>query len=304
MITGAVLLGASAANAADYPQYQPPPVPQPICVPRAQAYMWPGVPICAEEVFGNWYLRGDIGITNQKVKRLENVLLPPDAIHVNKEFDSSSLFGLGVGFNFNNWLRVDVTGEYRGRSDFDGLDIIRTSGGSRFTDEYRAKKEEWLFLLNAYADLGTWWCVTPFVGAGVGFANVKMSSFTDTCTTCGNTGGVAFGDTVSEWNFAWALHGGLAFQVSNSLALEFAYRYTSLGDGVTGDIRTFTGTNQINNPVTFKDLTSHDFKLGVRFTCCDTDVAPAPAPVVYQAPPPPPVYHAPPLYAPPVMRKG
>jgi opacity protein-like surface antigen len=229
------------------------------------------------------------------------------------------LFGLGIGFQFNNWLRLDATGEYRGKSDFTGLDIIR-SGGNRFTDEYRAKKDEWLFLANAYADLGTWWCVTPFVGAGVGFSRVTISDFMDVNTP---NAGVAFADTASQWNFAYALHAGLAFQASKSTTIEFAYRYVSLGDGITGDTITYTGTNDFNNPTTFKDITSHDFKVGVRFICCDEPIATAPAPVLYQPPPPvyqpppppvyqppPPVYQAPPLYAPPpvysppVMRKG
>jgi opacity protein-like surface antigen len=283
---------------------------QPICVPRAQAYLWPGVPLCAEE-FTTWYLRGDIGMTNQRVKKLENKLIPANANHVSADFDSSMLFGLGVGFQFNNWLRFDVTGEYRGKSDFTGLDIIG-SGTNRITDEYRAKKDEWLFLANAYADLGTWWCLTPFVGAGIGFARVTVSDFTDICTTCQSGSppvsapGVAFADTASQWNFAYALHAGLAFQASNNTTIELAYRYVSLGDGITGDTITYLGGNKINNPTTFKDITSHDLKLGVRFTCCDDQpAAPPPRAVMYQPPPPvyqpppPPVYQAPPLYAPP-----
>lgn len=295
MIAAGGLLAATVANAAEPPVYQPPP-PPPICVPRAQAHLWPGVALCAEEFAASWYLRGDIAVTNQKVKRLENVLLPANAQHVNSEFDSSMAFGLGLGFQFNNWLRLDATGEYRGNSDFHGLDIIRINGG-RITDEYRAKKSELLFLLNAYADLGTWWYVTPFVGAGIGVSRVSISSFTDTCTTCGTPPGtgpsVAFADTASQWNFAYALHAGLAFQATNNLAIEFAYRYTALGDGITGDVITYTGTNDFNNPVTFRDITSHDFKLGLRFTLGDNERAPPPPPLMYQPPPPPPV-----------MRKG
>jgi opacity protein-like surface antigen len=272
-IAGAVTLAATVANAADY---QPPP-PPPICVTRAQAHLWPGVPLCAEE-FGGWYLRGDIGITNQKLDKLENALLPAGTKHVNSDFDSAGLFGIGAGYQFNNWLRVDVTGEYRGNSDYHGLDIVPTGTG-RMTDEYTAKKSEWLVLANAYLDLGTWWCVTPFVGAGIGFARVTISDFVDVNTP---RGGVAFAPDESKWNLAWALHAGLAFQATNNLAIELAYRYTHLGDGRVGDAIDFRGNNNFNNPTTFKDITSHDVKLGLRWTCCDT-------------PPPPP---------PPIMRKG
>jgi len=269
-IAGAVTLAASVANAADY---SPPPPPQPVCVPRSQANIWPGVPICVEE-FGGWYLRGDIGITNQRVNKLENVLLPPSTNHVNAEFDSAGLFGVGVGYQFNNWLRFDATGEYRGNSDFTGLDIIHGGGAHPYTDEYRAKKSEWLFLANAYLDLGTWWCVTPFVGAGIGAARVSISGFTDINTP---TGGVAFAPGEAKWNFAWALHAGLAYQATNNLAIELAYRYTHLGDGHVGDAVTYNGINDFNNPTTFKDITSHDLKLGLRWTCCDT---PPPPPII------------------------
>jgi opacity protein-like surface antigen len=289
-IAGAVALVSTAAIAADMP-YQPPmPAPQPICVPRAQAYLWPGVPICLEEEFNNWYLRGDIGMSSQQLKGLDNLLYAGNSINaVGMGFDSAPFFGLGVGYNYNDWLRLDLTGEYRGRANFHGLDIIN---GGAYTDEYHASKSEWLFLANAYADLGTWWCVTPFLGAGVGFSRNTIHSFQDINTPLN---GVAFGADQSKWNFAWALHAGFGVKVSQSTTLEFAYRYTSLGDATSGDLITYTGTNQFNNPMLFKGLTSHDFKVGVRFVCCDVSPAlplPPQQQVYYQPQPlqPPPTY--------------
>ena len=38
-------------------------------------------------------------------------------------------------------------------------------------DNYAASKSELGRLANAYVDLGTWWCMTPFIGAGVGAAH-------------------------------------------------------------------------------------------------------------------------------------
>lgn len=296
----ATLVGTSA-NAADMPYPAPMPVMQPICVPRSQAPMFPGVPICLEEEFSSWYLRGDIGMSNQQVKSLSNFLYAGNSVvPVGIGFDSAPLFGLGFGYQYNDWMRFDVTGEFRGRANFHGLDIVNAS----YTDEYRASKSEWLFLANAYVDLGTWWCTTPFVGVGVGFSRNTISNFLDTCTTCPG-GGVAFAATESQWNFAWALHAGLAFKATPTMTVELAYRYVSLGDATSGDIITYQGTNNVFNPMQFKDITSHDFKVGLRFVCCD--IMPSPPQVVYQQPPPqyymppPPQYYAPP---PPLMRKG
>ena len=38
-----------------------------------------------------------------------------------------------------------------------------------------------------------------------------------------------------------------------------------MGDGLTGDLKALDGTNPIVNPTTFKGLTSHDLKMGVRW---------------------------------------
>jgi len=247
---GAASLLSSVALAADMPIMAPP------------AY----APIV--EDFGGWYLRGDIGFSNQRVSRLNNVL---DANNTTSSqhlgFDTAGIFGLGAGYQFNHWFRADVTGEYRGNSQFFGTDAITYPGGVG-TDTYHATKSEWLVLANAYVDLGTWWYMTPFVGAGVGTARVSIANFTDQGIANNGGGavaGLAFGDNVSKWNFAWALHAGVAYRVTPNFTVELAYRYLDMGDGLTGDLRTFDGTNSIVNPTTFKGITSHDLKLGVRW---------------------------------------
>ena len=87
--------------------------------------------------------------------------------------------------------------------------------------------------------------------------------------------GLAFGDNVAKWNFAWALHAGVAYRVTPNFTVELAYRYLNMGDGLTGDLKTFDGTNNVYNPMTFKNITSHDLKLGVRW---NLDNPPAYAP--------------------------
>jgi opacity protein-like surface antigen len=192
----------TGARAADMPL--PPVAPPPI----------------EEYVASGWYLRGDIGMTNQKTGSLFNALYAnvTSVNTVQKDWDSSPLFGLGVGYQFNSWLRTDLTGEYRGKANFHGLDIVK-AGGVTYTDQYQASKSEWLVLANFYVDLGTWYSFTPFVGAGVGVARNTISNFTDTCaivSVC--TGGsVATGADASKWNFAWALHAGVAYKVNDRL---------------------------------------------------------------------------------------
>ncbi len=262
---GAATLLSQAAFAADMAIAPPP-----------QMYAPPPV----VEDFGGWYLRGDIGFSNQRVDRLNNALDARNTSSVqNLNFNTAGIFGLGVGYKVNNWFRADVTGEYRGNSHFNGSDRITYVGGVGM-DTYTATKNEWVVLANAYVDLGTWWCITPFIGAGVGGARVAINGFTDAGIANNGGGalpGLAYGDNVSKWNLAWALHAGLAYKVTPNVTVEFAYRYLDMGDGLTGDLKTFDGTNNINNPMTFKNITSHDLKMGVRWNFD------SPQPV-YQAP--------------------
>ena len=255
---GAATLMSSAAFAADMAIAPPP------------AYAPPVV-----EDFGGWYLRGDIGFSNQRVDRLNNAL---DANNLTSQqklsFNTAGIFGLGAGYRFNNWFRADVTGEYRGNSQFLGKDSITYAGGFG-TDVYHATKSEWVVLANGYVDLGTWWCMTPFIGAGVGGARVAINGFTDLNIP---TGGVAYGDNTAKWNFAWALHAGVAYDVTPNFKMELAYRYLNLGEARTGQINCFCG--QTFSPIKVKDLESHDIKLGFRW------LLGAPVPVAMEMPAP------------------
>ena len=249
LAAGAACLFSSAAFGADMPSLAPPP-----------NY---GPPL-AEDLEG-WYLRGDIGFSNQRVSRLESPGYHDPGITVAPTiglgFDAAGIAGLGAGYQFNNWFRTDLTGEYRGRSNMHGLDIVRFNGAVIGADSYNASKSEWLLLANAYVDLGTWWCVTPFVGAGLGLSRNAISSFLDTNTP---NRGVAYAPAASRWDLAWALHAGLAYRLSTGLTLELAYRYVSLGDGETGAVTNFQGFSR-GRTVEFKDITSHDAKIGIRW---------------------------------------
>jgi opacity protein-like surface antigen len=264
----AAVLSIPAAHAADLP-----PLPPPVYAPA---------PIQTS----GWYLRGDIGITNQSVSSLNNVVSPGTTVDTKfLTFDASPLFGVGVGYQWNNWLRFDVTGEYRSNAHFHGQQVA-TFGSIILPDDYHASKNEALFLVNAYVDLGTWWCVTPFIGAGIGGSYNTINSFVDTGATQAGLGGgsilsTTYGADNSKWSFAWALHAGLAYQVTPNFTVEMAYRYVNLGDAKTGPTNSFDGVTVVNGtPFEFKELTSHDVKLGVRW--------------MFGEPPPPP----------PLMRKG
>lgn len=254
-VLSAVLLAGAAAPvlAADF--YEPPPVE--IAPPPPVAY-------------GGWYIRGHVGMSNQQVDELDNVLFDTaDTVEFldDGDFSSAPLFGVGVGYQVNHWLRGDLTAEYRGKAHFTALDryeSIDDGDPATFdgTNEYTANKSEWLFLANAYADLGEWHGISPYVGAGIGASRNTIHNFRDINAP---NAGIGYGERNSEWNLAWALHAGLGIHATDSLTVDLGYSFVNLGDAQSGDLVTYTGGNSVDNPMEFKDITSHDFKLGVRY---------------------------------------
>ena len=270
--TGAASLLSSVAFAADLPMpYAPPPAD-----------------------FGGWYLRGDIGFSNQSVNRVvdtnpaayDNV-----AVVQTSGFSTGGIYDVGIGYQFNHWFRADVTAQYRGKSSFTGLDVVTGTGplaGFVGTDGYTATKSEFLFLANAYVDLGTWWCVTPFIGAGIGTSRVSIANFTDTGFfhippfPSAPVPSFNYAGESSKWNFAWAAHAGLAYRVSPGLTLELAYSFVSLGSGITGSTFSFDQvTNTTHAAFAFRNIYSNDLMLGVRWDL-----------------------ESPPAYVPPLVTKG
>ena len=47
----------------------------------------------------------------------------------------------------------------------------------------------------------------------------------------------------TQWNLAWQLTAGLAYQVTPNLTIEAAYRYINLGNAQSGDLIAYDGTN-------------------------------------------------------------
>jgi opacity protein-like surface antigen len=267
------LTSVTAAAAADY---SPPPPPVIIQSPQ--------------ECCSNWYLRGDVGIGMNAAYDLQYL---PNAANVgngfafeHSDFSDAFIIGFGGGYYFNNWLRVDATGEYRSKARVYASGVYDQITGQG--DAYQGYLNSWVFLANAYVDLGTWNCFTPFVGFGVGGAYNTLADFVD--TGVGQTGR-GYGRNSSEWNLAWAVHAGVAYNVSKNLKIELSYRYLNYGS-ITDTVDCVGGCNA--DSYKFDNLHSSDIRLGLRFTCCEL---PGESREVYA--PPPPVYQAPPAYQPP-----
>jgi opacity protein-like surface antigen len=238
----------------------------------------PYIPEQPAPQYGGWYLRGYIGMTNQFYDGLEYAGFDDPAYFGWLDtggFGASPLYGVGIGYQLSNWFRFDVTGEYRGKAPFSAMDIYDTSdnppdfGNGDPTDwgtnHYEGFKSEWLFLANGYIDIGNYYGFTPYIGAGIGMSRNTISDFTDTNVI---QGGGGYADAASVWSFAWALHAGLAFRVTQNFIVDLGYSYTHLGNARTGiltNLDPMIGCGSVCEPVTFKNIGSHDVKIGFRY---------------------------------------
>ena len=279
-IVAAIVLASSVSQASHHSQpiYQPAPQPQPIIIQQPA----PAAFDCCD----GWYLRGHVGIAmNSGDYTVSTSPLPAGARYVSQSVSDTYFAGAGIGYNWNSWLRFEGTVDYRARTQFSELGRFPpTPGGQVFLDQLDGYMKSWVFLANAFVDLGTWNCFTPFVGAGICMAWHQMVDFKDVTFVAPGGGSSAYGvgrDT-STWSFAWALYAGVAYNVTKSFKIDFTYRYMDLGSAKEfidcyGSCQVFTHD--------FKNLSSHDFMVGFRWECCDLPASPPP--VVYTPPPPP-----------------
>ena len=104
----AAVIVSTTAHAADMPL----PAPQIV-------YQQP--PCCDT---GRWYLRGDVGVGVQTFSSFDHgqtnsvFVWPASWTIVQQDIQDTAIFGAGIGYAWNNWLRFDVTGEYRTKAGF------------------------------------------------------------------------------------------------------------------------------------------------------------------------------------------
>ena len=189
-------------------------------------------------------------------------------------------FGCGSG---SRGFRGDVTFGFRQSRDFWGTPLTRTvthnyedfgptivapglsSTTTSMTDAFHTDIKSYSLLFNGYYDLGNFRGFVPYVGAGIGVAY----NVVDDVTALWLPGAIEGDEKLS---FAWQVSTGVGYQIRENMILDIGYRYLDLGDAESGRI---DGGYNINPPVRFETLRSHEIKVGLRYHfgsrggCCD-----------------------------------
>lgn len=175
IISSLALAGVGGAHAAD--MFGAPPVAQPaLASPQME--------------FGTgWYLRGSVSASKDRAPTLS-----ADIAQKLSSFGAGA--EIGIGYNINNWFRMDVTGGWRKARDVsaDGaivtcpyaltglstqaatpvqLGYLWDSSKETCTPQQTAHVSQFDLMANGYFDLGTWSGITPYIGAGVGVSSIR-----------------------------------------------------------------------------------------------------------------------------------
>ena len=105
-----------------------------------------------------WYLRGDVGVGIQNFKTFDHsqtnpAFVWPASWTINQqEIKDATILGFGIGYEFNSWLRFDVTGEYRTKvvGKATGSFTEFCAGGGTCFDSFDFDHSAAVFMANAY----------------------------------------------------------------------------------------------------------------------------------------------------------
>lgn len=255
-----------------------------------------------------WYLRGDLGLGFATADASEEGVLygqnlygpPPDTSNPfstprswsDDDVETTFSYGGGLGYYWSPFFRTDITFEWRSKRD------LKIRGTYSYTQESYDPDLGWqptgsvvdgetsdvgklnsgLVLFNAYFDLARGGALTPYIGAGVGFAVNKLQRnfsnrenvcnpetdldpWQNSCLDSGAPYQRSAGDSTYDVSFAAALMAGVSYSITPVTMLDLNYRYLFIS---SSDIDLKINNNVKSNFST-GDTHEHQIRVGLRW---------------------------------------
>ncbi len=233
-------------------------------------------PLQPVEFGTGWYIRGDVAYANDSLPNVS----PDLSQFVSSSRQTALNADLGFGYKFNNWLRSDLVVDYWRPIDANGTaagqqcvtqvttinNIPTDTAFDTCTPHYSSSIQTWDSLANLYADIGTWYGFTPYIGAGAGVSRTQVSSSVHWFMSNGlpyqvSTDGFYFdwdrSESTLRYQFAWALMAGFSYAFTPQVMVDLGYRYINLG--------TITGIADPSGDSFSKTIDAHEVRLGMRY---------------------------------------
>lgn len=234
VVAAQIVTGVATSWAADMPKGYP---SEPLAVPRVKSF----------DLNSGWYVRGDLGYGWGRLNGVQSATGFSDP--TNNSLGGALTGGLGVGIK-RDWIRTDLTADYLSDMKYQGTVVA--------PNDVTAKMSAWSVLLNGYLDLGSWYRISPYIGAGVGAARVRVADVQSAAVPPFTPG-----LSNTQWNFAWAAMLGVGYTVTPNVVADIGYRYLNLGDAKSADALGF---------MTFKNIASHQVRVGLRWSFDDLPI--------------------------------
>jgi len=212
-----------------------------------------------------FYLTPKFGYSHLKSSTDSNILNSDGTLYRHlptngKHSGGQPVLALALGYDFNSIYDVPIRTEFeyawRGKSEkFNKMFNVPELG--EHVEIGRAGAHSFFF--NGYLDFHNDSPVTPYIGAGLGFA---VASIDHTLAGANLRGNVKKTDT----NFAWNVGGGAAWNITDKVALDLGYRYADFGNVSHSRVIAGPAHEPIPNAIydVKSDLTTHEVLLGVR----------------------------------------
>ncbi len=247
----AALVFGVQANAADL--YTPEPAPQVVEQPVVAAA-------------SGWYLRGDLSYDIMNMKGAEyyqgsNALVND---FDKADLDNTANIGAGIGYQVNDYFRVDKTFDYMFSTKFRGSTSGTCGVGGKCTSRDVSNFSAYSLMANAYVDIYKWGLFTPYVGVGLGGTYVQWDKLKNTACNGGDCDDTVIHKGRESWRFTYAVMAGTSIDVSCQVKADLGYRYRHVAGG------DMFGYKLNGGPGSDKGFDIHEFRTGVRYQFGDT----------------------------------
>jgi opacity protein-like surface antigen len=162
-----------------------------------------------------------------------------DGFRADIQFDDGVAFSAAVGGRIYDYFRIEQEISYLKQD----IEKIKSSEGSDL--RVHGDGTVWSLLANVYYDFINSSPVTPYLSAGLGVADIEVSSLRESSTGMR----IVTGD--DDIVFAYQLGAGIGYQVSPGIVLDMKYRYFATSEPEFGVARS--------------EFASHHFFAGARF---------------------------------------
>ncbi|MDR3135672.1 MAG: outer membrane beta-barrel protein [Deltaproteobacteria bacterium] len=204
----------------------------------------------------------------------------PFSIDMGSKFRANLLAGASVGYDFSKAytipirLELDYAYRFGTRNDWRVSSLSILGQKLPVNGAFSSKISTQTLLFNLWYDIDTGTKLTPYVGGGVGVAFVTAKDTIAFRPPLNNLPifPVNYSFSKTKTNFAWDLGLGLAYNVSENVALDLAYRFVYVGKVSPNQTLRLITTDPGNGGYVIplaaenKAIYSHDITFGVRYT--------------------------------------